>query len=208
MALSLCQELEKYIFQDFCLPRFCYAAGKFCKVFPAKKTGGRAAGKMHGQLFPGQKTDRLPANNGEKARLIRRPMCKKDRRATRKRRGSADLFCNYQKEYCAKYRQTKQKTSAFLPRFNTRKDPVFSDRALVVAGTELEPALLRVIPAGLLRCPAQASRSTGRLPLPAAAPENPPCFRHWRRSDFLPNELARRSHNPQTRSKKAGQPFG
>ena len=140
LALSLCQELEKYIFQDFFLPRFCYAAGKFCKVFPAKKTGGRAAGKMHGQLFPGQKTDRLPANNGEKARLIRRPMCKKDRRATRKHVGSADLFCNYQKEYCAKYRQTKQKTSAFLSRFNTRKDPVFSDRVLVVAGTGLEPA--------------------------------------------------------------------
>ena len=50
---------------------------------------------MHGQLFPGQKTDRLPANNGEKAWLIRRPMCKKDRQVTRKYRGSAGLFCNH-----------------------------------------------------------------------------------------------------------------
>ncbi|WP_298731867.1 hypothetical protein [uncultured Subdoligranulum sp.] len=117
MALSLCQELEKYIFQDFCLPRFCYAAGKFCKVFPAKKTGGRAAGKMHGQLFPGQKTDRLPANNGEKARLIRRPMRKKDRRATRKHMGFADLFLQLSERILCEVSTNEAKNLCFFVAF-------------------------------------------------------------------------------------------
>ena len=98
LAFSFRLKLEKYVFQGSFLSRVFCAAGKFYEVFPAKKTGGQAAGKMHGQLFPGQKTDRLPANNGEKAWLIRRPMCKKDRQVTRKYRGSAGLFCNHKEK--------------------------------------------------------------------------------------------------------------
>ena len=81
--------------------------------------------------FSGTKNGQAACEQRGKGRLIRRPMCKKDRRATRKHMGSADLFCNYHKKHFAKHRQVERKTSAFLPRFDTRKDPVFSDRVLV-----------------------------------------------------------------------------
>jgi hypothetical protein len=54
--------------------------------------------------------------------------------------GSAGLFCQYTRKYYTLHRKVQQKTSAFLPHLQTRKDPVFSDRVLVVAGTGLEPA--------------------------------------------------------------------
>ncbi len=55
---------------------------------------------------------------------------------------------------------------------------------------------LNLRPSGLLRCPAQPAAVGAALALPTAAPKNPPCTRRRRRSDFLPNEPARRPHNP------------
>lgn len=92
LAFSFRLKLEKYVFQGSFLSRVFCAAGKFYEVFPAKKTGGQAVCKRHYLLFPGPKTDKLPADQGEKARPRQHPRCKKDRQATRKHRGSAGFF--------------------------------------------------------------------------------------------------------------------
>lgn len=106
-------------------------AGKFCVGFRAKMTGGQVNGKQHSQLFPGQKTDKsrteISKNVPHRQWLAR----KKDRRVPLFSGGSAGLFCQYTEKYYTLYRKVQQKTSAFLPRYSTRKDPVFSDRVLV-----------------------------------------------------------------------------
>ena len=65
LAFSFRLKLEKYVFQGSFLSRVFCAAGKFYEVFPAKKTGGQAVCKRHYLLFPGQKTDKLPAGQGK-----------------------------------------------------------------------------------------------------------------------------------------------
>lgn len=130
----------EYAFQVTLCRASSLPAGKFCGAFRAKFTGGQVNGNQHGQLFHGQKTDKSRTetlkNVPHRWRLTR----KKDRRSPCIWGNSAGLFCQYREKYYTPHRKVQQKASAFLPRFQTRKDPVFSDRVLVVAGTGLEPA--------------------------------------------------------------------
>ena len=115
-------------------------AGKFCVGFRAKKTGGLYPFDPVRPTFSRTKNRQIPLGTGKFSRHGQRLVCKKDRRPPLFSGGSAGLFCQYTGKYYTLYRKVYQKTSAFLPRYNTRKDPVFSDRVLVVAGTGLEPA--------------------------------------------------------------------
>ena len=49
-----------------------------------------------------------------------------------------------------------------------------------------------------MRYPARPSADGAASSLPTAAPKNPPCTRHWRRSDFLPHELRSPVSRPKT----------
>lgn len=87
---------------------------------------------QYDQLFHGQKTDKSRTETLKNVLRRQRLIRQKDRRGPCILGCSAGLFCQHKEKYCAIHRKTQQKTSAFLPHFKTRKDPVSSDRVLVV----------------------------------------------------------------------------
>lgn len=90
-------------------------AGKFCGGFRAKKTGGFTLLTQYNQLFQGQKTDISPSGHWK----ILPPW----------------IAFGMQKILYAASKITA-KTSAFLPRYYTRKAPVFSYRAWWLRGQD------------------------------------------------------------------------
>ena len=140
LAFSFRLKLEKYVFQGSFLSRVFCAAGKFCEVFPAKFTGERTVCKRHYPLSPGQKNGQAACGPRGKFLVQAASHLQKRPAATRKYRGLRRSFLQPQGKIVCVLSLNYMKASAFLPRFNTRKDPVFSDRVLVVAGTGLEPA--------------------------------------------------------------------
>ncbi|MGN0686382.1 MAG: hypothetical protein ACI4KC_09850 [Gemmiger sp.] len=94
-------------------------------------TGGFALLTQYDQLFHGQKTDKSRTETLKSVLRRQRLIRQKDRRGPCILGGSAGLFCQHREKYYTLHRKAQQKTSAFLPRHNTRKNPVFSDRVLV-----------------------------------------------------------------------------